>query len=177
MLAVISSVDYFCCIICTVRLDCFCCEIEKKKNEKYPVMNLNEIKREVEDKAVEYLNELRIDALEETALYQLNKSANNGYVRLHKLEFSALINAVRGLQRKVKTKGEDMNLPDIETVSAKVHAAWMRNKLAVGVTSRKLESGEELMVPYSELSETAKQLDRGSVAAVYTAIAEALDGE
>lgn len=65
-------------------------------------MNLNDLKREVEDKAVEYLNETRLDALEETALYQLNKSANNGYVRLHKLEFSALINAVRGLQRKMK---------------------------------------------------------------------------
>lgn len=70
-----------------------------------------------------------------------------------------------------------MILPDIETVSAKVHEAWMQNKRAAGVTTRKLESGEELMVPYSELSEEAKQLDRGSVAAVYRAIAAAMDGE
>lgn len=63
-------------------------------------MNLNELQREVEDKAVEYLNVSRLEALEEKALYQLNMSAQGGYVRLHKLEFSALLNAVRGLQRK-----------------------------------------------------------------------------
>lgn len=55
---------------------------------------------EMEDKAVEHLNVQRLLDLEEMALNQLRKSANNGYVRLHKLEFSALINAVRGLQRK-----------------------------------------------------------------------------
>lgn len=70
-----------------------------------------------------------------------------------------------------------MNLPDIETVSAKVHEAWMQNKRAAGVTTRRLESGEELMVPYSELSEEAKQLDRGTVSVVYLAIAEAWDDE
>ena len=63
-------------------------------------MNLNELQHEVEDKAVEHLNATRLDDLEEMALNQLNKTANNGYVRLHKLEFSALLNAVRGLQRK-----------------------------------------------------------------------------
>lgn len=63
-------------------------------------MNLNELKHEVEDKAIEYLNATRLNALEEMVLNQLNKTANNGYVRLHKLEFSALLNAVRGLQRK-----------------------------------------------------------------------------
>ena len=65
-----------------------------------------------------------------------------------------------------------MALPDIEIVSAKVHEAWMNSKKSKGITSRKLESGEELMVPYSELSETAKDLDRGSVKAVYAAIEE-----
>ena len=63
-------------------------------------MNLNELKREVEDKAIEYLNATRLDDLEEMALTQLNKAANNGYARLHKLEFLALLNAVRGLHRK-----------------------------------------------------------------------------
>lgn len=63
-----------------------------------------------------------------------------------------------------------MNLPNVELVAAKVHAAWMANKLAAGVTSRKLESGEELMVPYEELSEEAKDLDRASVKTVYQAI-------
>ncbi len=61
-------------------------------------------------------------------------------------------------------------LPDIEAVSAKVHEAWMESKRAQGVTSRKSETGEELMVPYDQLSEPAKDLDRGTVRAVYEAI-------
>ena len=63
-----------------------------------------------------------------------------------------------------------MNLPDIEDVSAAVHAAWMDSKRAQGVESRKAEDGEELMVPYAQLSEKAKELDRGTVRAVYRAI-------
>ena len=62
------------------------------------------------------------------------------------------------------------NLPDIELVSAKVHEAWMESKRAQGVTSRQSETGEELMVPYDQLSDAAKELDRGSVRAVYEAI-------
>ncbi len=63
-----------------------------------------------------------------------------------------------------------MKLPDIEIVSARVHDAWMELKKQRGVSTRKSEIGEELMVPYSELSEAAKELDRGSVRAVYNAI-------
>jgi hypothetical protein len=63
-----------------------------------------------------------------------------------------------------------MNLPDIEVVSAKVHEAWMESKRAAGVTSRLSETGEELMAPYGELSEAAKELDRATVRAVYQAI-------
>lgn len=66
-----------------------------------------------------------------------------------------------------------MSLPDIELVSAKVHDAWMQSKLSAGVTTRKLETGEELMVPYDQLSDAAKELDRGTVRAVYSAIAAA----
>jgi hypothetical protein len=66
-------------------------------------------------------------------------------------------------------------LPDIEVVSAKVHEAWMESKRAQGVTSRKSEAGEELMVPYEQLSESAKELDRGSVRAVYEAIQAAAE--
>lgn len=62
-----------------------------------------------------------------------------------------------------------MNPEIIEAVSAKVHENWMVAKRAAGVTSRKLESGEELMVPYSELSEQAKDLDRGTVKTVLAA--------
>lgn len=63
-----------------------------------------------------------------------------------------------------------MNLPDIETVSAKVHEAWMESKRAQGVTTRLSEKGEELMVPYEQLSNEAQELDRGTVRAVYAAI-------
>lgn len=61
-------------------------------------------------------------------------------------------------------------LPDIEVVSAQVHAAWMESKRAQGVTSRRAEDGEELMAPYEVLSDKAKELDRGTVRAVYAAI-------
>jgi RyR domain. len=70
-----------------------------------------------------------------------------------------------------------MKLPDIEAVAEKVHDAWMESKQKQGVTSRKSESGEELMVPYNELSEQAKELDRGSVRAVYAAIEEITDSK
>lgn len=63
-----------------------------------------------------------------------------------------------------------MQLPDIEIVSAQVHKAWMESKRKTGVESRKSEIGEELMVPYEQLSEAAKELDRGTVRAVYAAI-------
>ena len=59
---------------------------------------------------------------------------------------------------------------DIEQISAAVHEQWMESKRANGISSRKSESGEELMVPYDQLSETAKDLDRGSVKAVVSAI-------
>lgn len=61
-------------------------------------------------------------------------------------------------------------LPDIELVSAKVHEAWIQSKLDKGVSSRKSETDEELMVPYDQLSEAAKDLDRNTVKAVYAAI-------
>lgn len=63
------------------------------------------------------------------------------------------------------------DLPDVEVVAAAVHEQWMASKQAQGVSSRRAEDGEELMVPYEHLSERAKELDRGSVRAVYAAIA------
>lgn len=72
-------------------------------------------------------------------------------------------------EKEMKAK---LNLPDIEEVSAKVHEAWMESKRKQGIMTRKLESGEELMVPYSELSEEAKDLDRITVVTVYNALRE-----
>lgn len=66
-----------------------------------------------------------------------------------------------------------MDLPDVELVAARVHEAWMESKRKGGITSQKLDTGEELMVPYEELSEEAKELDRTTVRAVYDAIAAA----
>jgi predicted SPOUT superfamily RNA methylase MTH1 len=61
-------------------------------------------------------------------------------------------------------------LPNLEIVAAKVHEAWMQTKRAQGVTTRLSETGEELMVPYAQLSEPAKELDRMTVRTVYAAI-------
>ncbi len=61
--------------------------------------------------------------------------------------------------------------PDVELISARVHEQWMESKRAQGVHSRKSESGEELMVPYDQLSEAAKELDRGALRAVLSAMA------
>ena len=63
-------------------------------------------------------------------------------------------------------------LPEIEVVAEAVHRQWMNTKLSQGVTSRKSETGEEMMVEYNLLSEPCKDLDRNTVKAVYAAIVE-----
>jgi hypothetical protein len=70
-----------------------------------------------------------------------------------------------------------VNLPDIEIVANLVHEAWIKSKLAQGFTSRKSEAGEELMVPYNQLTEASKELDRAMVRAVYVAIQSAQKDE
>jgi hypothetical protein len=57
----------------------------------------------------------------------------------------------------------------VEEIAADVHFAWMLAKRGQGVTSRLSETGEELMVPYEQLSEEAKNLDRATVLAVLEA--------
>jgi hypothetical protein len=61
----------------------------------------------------------------------------------------------------------------VEMISANVHEGWMATKRAQGVESRLSERGEELMKPYRELSEPAKDLDRGTVKAVLAALPKA----
>ena len=63
-----------------------------------------------------------------------------------------------------------MVLPDIEKVAEEVHSAWIASKKSQRIHSRKSEDGEELMIPYDQLSEKAKDLDRNTVKAVYAAI-------
>jgi DNA-directed RNA polymerase sigma subunit (sigma70/sigma32) len=61
----------------------------------------------------------------------------------------------------------------IELTAARVHEKWMAAKRASGVTSRRSETGEELMVPYEQLSESAKDLDRISARTALEAYDEA----
>jgi hypothetical protein len=65
-------------------------------------------------------------------------------------------------------------LPGVELVAAKIHDAWMEAKRAQGITSRPTEDGIEQMVPYDQLPEKVKDLDRAGVKAVYAAITESL---
>ena len=79
--------------------------------------------------------------------------------------------------RFIPTNRANVKLPDIEAVAARVHEAWRQTKLAQGITSRKSESGEQLMVDYAQLSEAAKEVDRATVRAVYAAIESLTVGE
>jgi hypothetical protein len=63
-----------------------------------------------------------------------------------------------------------IELPDLETVASEVHCQWLESKRKMGIVSRKAEDGEELMVPFEQLSEKAKELDRSTVRVVYAAI-------
>jgi len=63
-----------------------------------------------------------------------------------------------------------MQLPDMELVADAVHQSWIEAKRAQGISSRKAEDGEELMVPFAELSEKQQEMDRGLVRTVYAAI-------
>jgi hypothetical protein len=88
-------------------------------------------------------------------------------------EKRVLLSKMKGSERDETMNSNEYNESlkqhTLEVISAKVHEQWMENKHKAGVTSRKLESGEELMVPYEQLSEQAKELDRGSVRAVLNA--------
>lgn len=55
---------------------------------------------------------------------------------------------------------------ELERLSAAVHADWMAEQAARGRTSSIGRDGEEYMVPYEQLSEAAKELDRVTVRAV-----------
>lgn len=62
-------------------------------------------------------------------------------------------------------------LPPVEDVAQAVHEDWCASKRAKGVASRKhATSGEELIAPWADLSEPAKQDNRDLVHTVYSAI-------
>ncbi len=58
----------------------------------------------------------------------------------------------------------------LEATAAHVHAQWMATQHARGVTSRLSPTGEEQMVPYDDLSEAAKDVDRATVQATVAAL-------
>jgi hypothetical protein len=64
----------------------------------------------------------------------------------------------------------ELSAEDKEAVASIVHEQWMVAKRSQGVASRKSESGEELMVPYEQLSESVKDLDRIAVRSVLIAL-------
>jgi DNA-binding transcriptional ArsR family regulator len=61
----------------------------------------------------------------------------------------------------------------VDELAERVHIRWLASKRAAGVFSRRSEEGEELMMPYADLSEQAKNLDRDTVRAVLEALEEA----
>lgn len=81
------------------------------------------------------------------------------------------LNDAAAVARAFEPAGETVTLAvtDVEALSAQVHEAWMATKREQGITTRPSEWGEEQMVPYVELSERAKDLDRSTVQAVLDA--------
>ncbi len=57
-------------------------------------------------------------------------------------------------------------LPKIELVAARLHDAWMTDKRNTGLYSQLSWLGEELMVPYEQLSQSGRNLHRDTVHAV-----------
>lgn len=72
----------------------------------------------------------------------------------------------------MSTNNNKTQLPDIEKVCSKVHADWIKDKEAKGINTKMSDTGEELMQPYEQLSDTAKENIRNKVNSVYTAIEE-----
>jgi hypothetical protein len=65
---------------------------------------------------------------------------------------------------------EDPQHDLIEQRAEANHIGWMEGKAAIDITTRKAEDGEELMVPWADLTEKAKDLDRYPVRAVLAAL-------
>lgn len=66
----------------------------------------------------------------------------------------------------------------LEQVAESIHGSWMQNKRSLGITTFiSTETGENLMVDYADLSETAKESERAEVRAVIAALTSAVDAE
>lgn len=61
----------------------------------------------------------------------------------------------------------------IELMAEGAHEAWMEGYLAEGITSRLAVWGEEFMVPFDQLSERGKELDRRIMRGILPRLREA----
>jgi hypothetical protein len=60
----------------------------------------------------------------------------------------------------------------VEVMAKPAHEAWMSYYRQMGYTSRKAEWGEEFLVPWEQLSERGKELDRIIMRAILQAFKE-----
>lgn len=60
----------------------------------------------------------------------------------------------------------------IELLAAKSHEGYVAGKRASGCTSRLTESGEEVLVPYEQLSESSKDISRSAARAILVGLEE-----
>lgn len=74
-------------------------------------------------------------------------------------------------EKIMNTNTNKLVLPNIEKVCEKVHNRWMEDARGKGITTREHE-GEELMVPYDQLSDKGKEHVRNKVNNLYQAIEE-----
>lgn len=64
----------------------------------------------------------------------------------------------------------------IERLAEATHVGWMAHTAAQGVSSRLSVWGEEFMVPYAEMSERAKDLDRAALGGALAELRRVIDG-
>lgn len=67
-------------------------------------------------------------------------------------------------------KNNNLQLPDIDKVCEKYHEDWIQAKKAAGIHSKVNSDGVELMAPYNELPDAAKEYTRNVVNGTYNAI-------
>lgn len=60
----------------------------------------------------------------------------------------------------------------VQEMAESAHEAWLEGCIAMGITSRKAEWGEEFMVPWAELSERGREFDRIIMRAILRKFAE-----
>lgn len=68
-----------------------------------------------------------------------------------------------------------MNLPDVEFVAERLHEAWVLDKSSQGFHSYPDLNGDELMLPYEDLSAEVKDHDQEIIQSIYDVILDWAD--